>query len=86
MRSDRIEDWADFAEQLLGMQKVDRGRGALSFRMDDRKQRFVTPLRVVLAVHAWRHLIFRWRVSIEDARMITPETPSNESERLAEDQ
>ncbi len=41
VRSDRIEDWADFAEKLLGMQKVDRGSGALCFRMDDRKQRLV---------------------------------------------
>ena len=41
VRSDRLEDWADFAEKLLGMQKVDRGPGALSFRMDDRRQRLV---------------------------------------------
>lgn len=41
VHSDRMDDWSEFAEKLLGMQKVDRGAGALSFRMDDRKQRFV---------------------------------------------
>lgn len=41
VHSDRLDDWSDFAEKLLGMQKVDRGTGALSFRMDDRQQRFV---------------------------------------------
>ena len=41
VRSGRLDDWADFAEKFLGMQKVDRGPGALSFRMDDRKQRLV---------------------------------------------
>ena len=41
VHSDRLDDWSDFAGKLLGMQNVDRGAGALSFRMDDRKQRFV---------------------------------------------
>lgn len=41
VHSDRLDDWADFAGKLLGMQQVDRGANALSFRMDDRKQRFV---------------------------------------------
>ena len=41
IRSDRLADWSDFAGKLLGMQEVDRGAGALSFRMDDRKQRLV---------------------------------------------
>ena len=41
VRSDKLEDWSDFASGLLGMQKVDQGGKALSFRMDDRKQRFV---------------------------------------------
>jgi len=41
VQSDRTEDWAEFAGRLLGMQQVDRGGGSLSFRMDDRKQRFV---------------------------------------------
>ncbi len=41
VHSDKTEDWADFAGKLLGMQQVDRGVSNLSFRMDDRKQRFV---------------------------------------------
>ncbi|MEM9439798.1 MAG: VOC family protein [Pseudomonadota bacterium] len=41
VRSDKLEDWSSFASGLLGMQEVDRGGRARSFRMDDRKQRFV---------------------------------------------
>lgn len=41
VRSDRLDDWADFAGRLLGMQKVDRGGKALAFRMDDRMQRLL---------------------------------------------
>jgi len=41
VHSDRLEDWSRFAGGLLGMQEVDRGGRVLSFRMDDRKQRFV---------------------------------------------
>ena len=41
VHSDKLEDWSRFASGLLGMQEVDRGGRALSFRMDDRKQRFV---------------------------------------------
>ena len=41
VHSDRVEDWSDFAGKLLGMQQVDRGGRARSFRMDDRKQRFM---------------------------------------------
>jgi 2,3-dihydroxybiphenyl 1,2-dioxygenase len=41
VHSDKLEDWSGFASGLLGMQEVDRGGRALSFRMDDRKQRFV---------------------------------------------
>src|SRR5262249_27522138 len=36
-----LEDWADFGKGFLGMQLVDRSRGTLAFRMDDRKQRLV---------------------------------------------
>jgi 2,3-dihydroxybiphenyl 1,2-dioxygenase len=39
VRSDRLDDWADFAGRLIGMQKIDRGGKALAFRMDDRTQR-----------------------------------------------
>lgn len=41
VRSDRLDDWADFACRLIGMQKVDRGAKALAFRMDDRMQRLL---------------------------------------------
>ncbi len=41
VRSDRLDDWSDFAGHLLGMQTIDRGSGALAFRMDDHKQRLV---------------------------------------------
>ena len=35
VNSDKLEDWSDYSEKCLGMQKVDRGKGTLSFRMDD---------------------------------------------------
>ncbi len=41
VRSDKLDDWADFAGKLLGMQKIDRGARALAFRMDDRVQRLL---------------------------------------------
>lgn len=41
VRSDKIEDWGDFAGKLLGMQRIDRGRKALAFRMDDQVQRLI---------------------------------------------
>lgn len=41
VRSDRLDDWSDFAGRLLGMQKIDRGGKALAFRMDDRVQRLL---------------------------------------------
>lgn len=41
VRTDRLADWADFAGGQLGMQTIDRGAGALAFRMDDRKQRLM---------------------------------------------
>ena len=41
VHSDKLDDWSAFAGRLLGMQLIDRGGKALSFRMDDRKQRLV---------------------------------------------
>jgi len=41
VRSDRLDDWSDFAGKLLGMQQIDRGGKALAFRMDDRMQRLL---------------------------------------------
>lgn len=39
--TDHLEDWADYATGLLGLQLVERTRTTLTFRMDDRKQRIV---------------------------------------------
>jgi 2,3-dihydroxybiphenyl 1,2-dioxygenase len=41
VRSDKLDDWSDFAGGLLGMQKIDRGGKALAFRMDDKMQRLL---------------------------------------------
>lgn len=39
--SGKLDDWAAFATQGLGMQAVDRGAGMRAFRMDDRRQRLM---------------------------------------------
>lgn len=41
IRSDRLDDWTDFASRLLGMQAVDRAGTQRTFRMDDQRQRLV---------------------------------------------
>lgn len=41
VRSDRLDDWSEFAGGLIGMQKIDRGGKALAFRMDDQMQRLL---------------------------------------------
>ena len=41
LRSDRIDDWAEYGAKFLGLQVVERTKSALKFRMDDRKQRIV---------------------------------------------
>ena len=41
VRTDRLENWSDFAGALLGMQEVDGAGQHRAFRMDDRKQRLV---------------------------------------------
>jgi 2,3-dihydroxybiphenyl 1,2-dioxygenase len=41
IRSDRTEDWSDFAGRILGMQEIDRGGSVRAYRMDDRTQRLV---------------------------------------------
>ncbi len=41
IRSNKIDDWSDFAGKILGMQKIDRGSKALAFRMDDQRQRLL---------------------------------------------
>lgn len=41
IRSDKLDDWATFGPQFLGLQLVERTPSALKFRMDDRKQRII---------------------------------------------
>ncbi|HUC52313.1 MAG TPA: VOC family protein [Xanthobacteraceae bacterium] len=41
IRTKKLEDWADYGTRFLGMQLVDKSRGALALRMDDRKQRVI---------------------------------------------
>src|ERR1700675_4079998 len=41
VRSRDLEDWASYGTSFLGLQRVDRSRSTLAFRMDDRKQRLV---------------------------------------------
>src|SRR5579872_879570 len=39
--SNHLEDWAAYGTRFLGMQLVDKSRGTLALRMDDRKQRLI---------------------------------------------
>src|ERR1051325_6189782 len=41
IRTKNLEDWAAYGTRFLGMQLVDRSRGTLALRMDDRKQRVI---------------------------------------------
>lgn len=40
-RAKDLSDWSSFGPGLLGLQRIDRSRSSLAFRMDDRKQRIV---------------------------------------------
>src|SRR5690349_15298269 len=40
-RTKDLSDWASFGPGLLGLQRIDKSRNSLAFRMDDRKQRIV---------------------------------------------
>src|SRR5262245_28688318 len=40
-RAKDLGDWASYGPGLLGLQRVDRSRSTLAFRMDDRKQRII---------------------------------------------
>src|ERR1700730_3635692 len=57
LRSDRLEDWADYGAKFLGLQLVEHTRSSLSFRMDDRKPRIV-----VRSAADARH-VFGWEVA-----------------------
>src|ERR1700688_1296660 len=41
IRTKNLEDWAGYSTNFLGMQLVDKSRGTLALRMDDRKQRVI---------------------------------------------
>jgi 2,3-dihydroxybiphenyl 1,2-dioxygenase len=41
VRAKDLDDWARYGSGLLGLQRVDKSRSSLAFRMDDRKQRIV---------------------------------------------
>src|ERR1700733_14939556 len=41
IRTKSLEDWVAYGTRFLGMQLVDKSRGTLALRMDDRKQRVI---------------------------------------------
>src|SRR6202795_5072442 len=41
IRTKNLDDWATYGTRFLGMQLVDKSRGTLALRMDDRKQRVI---------------------------------------------
>jgi 2,3-dihydroxybiphenyl 1,2-dioxygenase len=41
IRAKDLGDWASYGSGLLGLQRIDRTRSSLAFRMDDRKQRIL---------------------------------------------
>src|SRR6185312_7696844 len=41
VRAKSLEDWAAYGQNFLGLQRIDKSRQTLAFRMDDRKQRIV---------------------------------------------
>ena len=41
IRTKNLDDWAAYGTHFLGMQLVDKSRGTLALRMDDRKQRVI---------------------------------------------
>ena len=40
-RAKDLGDWASYGPGLLGLQRVDKSRSTIAFRMDDRKQRII---------------------------------------------
>jgi 2,3-dihydroxybiphenyl 1,2-dioxygenase len=41
VRAKELGDWASYGSGLLGLQRIDKSRSTLAFRMDDRKQRII---------------------------------------------
>src|SRR5438552_15822129 len=41
VRAKDLADWGSYGANFLGLQRIDKSRSTLAFRMDDRKQRLV---------------------------------------------
>src|SRR5580698_7220896 len=41
VRAKDLGDWATYGSGLLGLQRIEKSRSSLAFRMDDRKQRII---------------------------------------------
>ena len=41
VRAKDLGDWAAYGTNFLGLQRIDKSRSTLAFRMDDRKQRLL---------------------------------------------
>jgi 2,3-dihydroxybiphenyl 1,2-dioxygenase len=41
VRAKKLEDWTDYGPRHLGLQRVDKSRSTVAFRMDDRSQRII---------------------------------------------
>ena len=41
LRAKDLGDWAKFGSDFLGLQRIDKTRASMAFRMDDRKQRVI---------------------------------------------
>jgi 2,3-dihydroxybiphenyl 1,2-dioxygenase len=41
VRAKDLGDWASYGSSILGLQRIDKSRSTLAFRMDDRKQRII---------------------------------------------
>ena len=41
VRAKDLGDWSSYGSGLLGLQRIDKSRRTLAFRMDDRKQRII---------------------------------------------
>src|SRR5438874_8955338 len=58
VRAKELGDWASYGQNLLGLQRVDKTRSTLAFRMDDRKQ------RIIVAADGGQGIgVFGWEVS-----------------------
>ena len=58
VRAKNLEDWAGYGQNFLGLQRIDKSRSSMAFRMDDRKQRLV-----VTDEDFGSHAFFGWEVA-----------------------